>query len=228
MAMARRLEAMGVEKYRGLTRISGGRPVWTGEVRQDWTALQAPLKWQKSKRIFVNSMSDLFHPKVEVAFIRAVWEVMRQTPHHTYQILTKRPQRMAEVLHDVAPIPLPHVWLGTSVENREAAGRINILRSIPAAVRFVSFEPLLGPVGNVDLIGIQWAIVGGESGPGARPMKKEWVEQIQSACEPGTAFFFKQWGAWGQDGRRRSKKQNGRIFRGRTWNYEPSGEEVLK
>lgn len=222
MQMARRLEAMGVKKYAGLTRLSGKRAVWTGAVNEDQTALSIPERWSKPRKIFVNSMSDLFHEDVSDDFIAAVWEVMARTPRHSYQILTKRPERMAAVATSLGGI-LPNVWLGTSVESAEVVDRIAILRQVPAVIRFVSFEPLIGPVGNVDLSGVDWAIVGGESGKGARPIREQWIDEIHESCAAsGTSFFFKQWGAWGKDNKRRSKKANGREYRGRTWDYMPT------
>ena len=212
--MAARLAAMGSKKYRGLTRKSGGRYVWTGTIRCDEKALHAPLMWRKPRRIFVNSMSDLFHESVPVAFIRKVWSVMEETPRHTYQILTKRPERMAEVASDLPLIP--NVWLGTSVEDDRVLHRIDALRQAPAAIRFVSFEPLIGSVAGASLTAIQWAIVGGESGPRARPMDPEWVNEIEAMCrKAGTAFFFKQWGGT-------NKKRTGRLFRGVTINEMPA------
>lgn len=211
--MAARLDAMGVQKYRGLTRKSGKRAVWTGKVRLDRKALGIPSGWKKPRRIFVNSMSDLFHDAVPAEFVGAVWCTMQATPRHTFQILTKRPDRMAEV---TASLPvLPNVWLGTSVESDEYLDRINDLRKVNAAVRFVSFEPLLGSVAAADLTGIQWAIVGGESGPRARPMAEQWVAEIERACRKArTAFFFKQWGGV-------RKKSTGRHYRGRTFDEMP-------
>jgi protein gp37 len=191
MQMAKRLEAMQVEKYRGLTRRSGNRTV---------------------------------HDSVSDEFILAVWNVMRETPRHNYQILTKRPKRMAEIVTDQIGIILPNVWLGTSIENSDVIDRANDLRGIPAAIRFISFEPLIGPVGNVDISGIHWAIVGGESGSAARPIREEWIDEIYHQCEQqGTKFFFKQWGTWGKDNKRRSKKANGREYRGKFWNEMPEG-----
>ncbi len=223
MHMARRLEAMGVEKYKGLTRRSGKRTVWSGVVRQDHDALEIPLRWKKPRKIFVNSMSDLFHERVKDAFIRDVWEVMRATPHHHYQILTKRPDRMAALVNSWANTPLHNVWLGTSVENSTVLNRIDELRSARAAIRFISFEPLVGAVGRVDLSAIHWAIVGGESGPSARPIQEDWIDEIHRQCAIfGTAFFFKQWGAWGKDNKRRSKRANGRVYRGREWDEMPA------
>lgn len=213
MRMAARLDAMGMKKYKGLTRKSGGRAVWTGKVRLDRDALTIPETWKRPRRIFVNSMSDLFHEGVSEKFIAAVWVTMRRTPQHTFQILTKRPDRMAEI---TALLPaLPNVWLGTSVENSDYLGRIDELLKVNAAVRFISFEPLLGSVAGADLMGIQWAIVGGESGPRSRPMAEEWVAEIEAACRmAGTAFFFKQWGGV-------RKKNTGRHYRGRTFDEMP-------
>ncbi len=223
MQMAKRLEAMGVEKYAGLTRKSGKRTVWNGNVREDHASLEIPKRWRKPRKVFVNSMSDLFHPDVSVKFIRAVWKVMEDTPHHHYQILTKRPDRMAEVLNSIQSEALPNVWLGTSVENSEVVERIEHLRAVPAAIRFISFEPLIGSVGQVCLHEIDWAIVGGESGHAARPIKSVWIDEIYEQCrKTDTAFFFKQWGTWGSDNKKRSKKANGRSYRGQTWNEMPS------
>lgn len=222
MQMARRLEAMGVEKYRDLTRTGGQRTIWTGAVREDRSALGIPLRWRKPRKIFVNSMSDLFHPAVSQSFIADVWAVMQATPHHNYQILTKRPDRMRDILRAQSGEILPNIWLGTSVENQTVADRIDTLRDVRAAIRFISFEPLIGSVGPVDLSGIDWAIVGGESGRFARPIREEWIDEIHDRCEIfDTAFFFKQWGTWGKDNKRRSKKANGRTYRGRTWDEMP-------
>jgi len=214
MRMAARLEAMGTPKYRGLTRKSGQRYVWTGKVALDEAALAAPHGWRKPRLIFVNSMSDLFQDAVPAEFIRRVWETMEATPQHTYQILTKRPERMAALSREL-PL-LANVWLGTSVESAEVLERLDHLRMTRAAVRFVSFEPLIGSVGDADLTGIHWAIVGGESGPRARPMSEDWIDEILEQCEDaGTAFFFKQWGG-------RNKKAAGRSYRGQTWNQYPA------
>ena len=162
-------------------------------------------------------MSDLFHADVPESFIAKVWATMKATPGHTFQILTKRPERMREVAKRMAL--LPNVWLGTSVEASEYLGRLRELRATPAAVRFASFEPLLGPITHADLTGVHWAIVGGESGPGARPMKTEWVRELQVQCEEqGVAFFFKQWGGT-------RKKRAGRELDGRTWDAMPLVEE---
>jgi protein gp37 len=222
MEMARRLEAMGVSKYMGLTRQSGKRTVWRGIVREDRTALDIPYRWRKPRKIFVNSMSDLFHDEVHTSFILDVWKVMKETPQHNYQILTKRPERMARIVAGDIGEVLPNVWLGTSVESADVSDRIDFLRAVPAAIRFISFEPLIESVGEVDLSGIHWAIVGGESGKSARPVREEWIDEIYDQCQDtGTMFFFKQWGAWGKDNKRRSKKANGREYRGRTWDDMP-------
>lgn len=224
MQMAKRLEAMQVDKYKGLTRRSGSRTIWNGVVREDRTALAIPYGWKKPKKIFVNSMSDLFHDGVTDEFILAVWKVMRETPQHNYQILTKRPERMAEIVSERIRAVLPNVWLGTSIENADVAARADSLRCVPAAIRFISFEPLIGPVGTIDLAGIHWAIVGGESGNAARPIREEWIDEIYHQCEQQkTKFFFKQWGTWGKDNKRRSKKANGREYRGKFWNEMPEG-----
>jgi protein gp37 len=216
MRMAARLEAMGVEKYDGLTRKSGKRAVWTGKIRLDEKSLETPKTWAKPRKVFVNSMSDLFHPDVPADFILRVWQVMRETPRHTYQILTKRPDRMADILSHRRFDILPHVWLGTSVEDSRVLDRLAAIRRVPAAVRFVSLEPLIGSVADGDLTGIHWAIVGGESGPRARDMLPEWVDEIESMCRrSGTAFFFKQWGG-------KNKKAAGRVLNGRTYDEMPA------
>ncbi|MGA9795727.1 MAG: DUF5131 family protein [Rhizomicrobium sp.] len=214
MRMAARLEAMGIKKYAGLTRKSGGRFVWTGKVSLDHSALKTPATWKKPRMIFVNSMSDLFQDRVPQDFIEKVWEVMAATPQHTYQILTKRPDNMAAITASLRV--LPNVWLGTSVENSLQLARIDALREIGAVVRFVSFEPLLDSVGDANLSDIHWAIVGGESGPRARAMLPIWVREIKSRCRMfGTAFFFKQWGG-------KNKAATGRKLHGRTWDEFPA------
>lgn len=215
MRMAAKLDAMGAEKYKGLTRKSGGRAVWTGKIRLDEKSLDAPRSWSKPRKVFVNSMSDLFHDDVPVEFIRRVWKVMQDTPRHTYQILTKRPERMAQILNHPGFSVLPNVWLGTSVEDGRVLNRLDAIRAVPAAVRFVSLEPLIGSVAAGDLRGIHWVIVGGESGPRSREMKLEWVDEIEAMCRrSGAAFFFKQWGG-------KNKKAAGRLLRGRTFDEMP-------
>jgi protein gp37 len=213
MRLAARLEAMGTPKYQGLTRRTGGRAKWNGVVRTDEAALMAPVHWTKPRMVFVNSMSDLFHAEVSEEFIARVWEVMAHASKHTFQILTKRPERMAKLVQNL-PL-LSNVWLGTSVESAGYLSRLDDLRHAPAHVRFVSFEPLLSSVGRPDLNCIDWAIVGGESGPYARQMDRYWVEDIQAACRThDTAFFFKQWGG-------RNKKATGRLLDGKTWDEFP-------
>lgn len=215
MRMAARLEAMGLENYKGTTRKSGNRHVWTGTVHLNEAALEVPLRWKKPRLVFVNSMSDLFQDEVPFDFVDRVWDVMRRSPMHTFQVLTKQPDRMARYLSVRQPEPLPNVWVGTSVEDRRVVERIAELRKAPASIRFISFEPLIGPVGSVDLSGIHWAIVGGESGPRARPMQPAWVEEIFDECaRQHSAFFFKQWGGV-------NKKRSGRTFLGRTWDEMP-------
>lgn len=213
MRMAARLEAMGVEKYAGLTRKSGGRAKWTGKLHLDRKSLAIPATWSKPRRVFVNSMSDLFHSDVPAEFVADVWKVMADTPRHTYQILTKRPDRMMEIVPGLPK--LPNVWLGTSVEDDRVLHRIDELRCVPAIVRFISFEPLIGSVVGADLTDIHWAIVGGESGPKARYMNPAWVDEIFELCRrSGVAFFFKQWGG-------KNKKVTGRSYRDRTWDDLP-------
>jgi protein gp37 len=198
-----------------LTRKSGVRAVWTGKIRVDESSLTLPATWSKPRKVFVNSMSDLFHDKVPHEFILRVWHVMEDTPRHTYQILTKRPERMAEILTGREFRVLPNVWLGTSVEDERVLDRLDALRVVPAAIRFVSFEPLIGSVKNADLRRIHWAIVGGESGPRSREMKPEWVHEVKRSCQlSGTAFFFKQWGG-------KNKKAAGRQLSGRTFDEFP-------
>jgi protein gp37 len=217
MRMAARLQAMNHPAYAGVVRKSGGRPVWTGKIHLVEKALAIPLSWRKPRKIFVNSMSDLFQDGVPAPFIRRVWDTMERAHWHTYQILTKRPENMLSVLSELACDPLPNVWLGTSVESAKYNDRIAALRKIPAFVRFVSFEPLIGSIGQVNLSGIHWAIVGGESGPRARSMDARWVEEIRHQCRQAKVeFFFKQWGGT-------NKKAAGRKYRGRTWDGFPVG-----
>jgi protein gp37 len=180
--------------------------------------LTQPLHWRQPRRIFVNSMSDLFHKEVSRPFIDSVFDTMESAGWHTFQVLTKRSSLMARYLRSrygrrLAP---PHIWLGVSVEDAKNAVRLKHLRTAQASVKFVSFEPLLGPMGKVDLTGIDWAIVGGESGPKARRMSEEWVIEIRDQClTANTAFFFKQWGGI-------RPKSGGRLLRGREWSQYPS------
>ncbi len=221
MRMAARLQAMGMKKYSGTTRKSGKRHVWTGRVNVDEHALDTPLAWRRPQRIFVNSMSDLFQEAVDESFIRRVWKIMQQAHWHSFQILTKRPERMLDVLSKPAFARLPNVWLGTSIESEDYLERIDMLRRVPARVRFISFEPLLGPIVDPDLADIHWAIVGGESGPRARPMESWWVEELRDGCKrQGVAFFFKQWGG-------PRKKRTGRLLGDRTWDEYPTAAPSL-
>lgn len=210
--MARRLQAIGVHGYE-----QGFRKVRTLSERLD-----EPLRRKKPTVYFVNSMSDLFHVQVPDVFIDQVFDTMRAAPQHTFQVLTKRAERIAEYTSRCAAPD--NVWLGVSVENkRHGVPRIAHLRRAQAATKFLSIEPLLEDVGELDLTGIDWAIVGGESGHGARPMDAAWVRSIQRQCaEQGVLFFFKQWGAHGADGVRRNKKANGRKLDGRTFDAMPS------
>jgi protein gp37 len=215
MRMAARLQSMQHPSYEMTTRRSGGRPVWTGKIHLIEKALSVPLSWRKPRKIFVNSMSDLFQDEIPEGFIDRVWATMERAHWHTYQILTKRPDNMSAILKSLGRRALPNVWLGTSVESSDYKDRISQLRKVPAQVRFISFEPLLGPIGRVSLNGIHWAIVGGESGPGARAMNAHWVEEIRKQCKAQQVqFFFKQWGG-------SNKKVTGRIYRGQTWDSFP-------
>ena len=209
--MARRLQAMGVNGYENGFQLS---------LMPE--RLAEPLERRKPTVYFVNSMSDLFHEKVPFAYIRRVFDVMAKSPQHTFQVLTKRADRMAEFCNEIDVAS--NVWLGVSVENRKhGVPRIDVLREVKAAIRFLSIEPLLQDVGKIDLKGIHWVIVGGESGVKARPMNPEWVDNIKRQCDKtGVAFFFKQWGAWGADGQKRSKKANGRKYQSRVWDTMPS------
>jgi protein gp37 len=209
-SMSRRLKAMGVTGYENGFRLS---------LMPE--RLAEPLERRKPTVYFVNSMSDLFHEKVPFEYISRVFDVMARAPQHTFQILTKRADRMERFCREIT-VPA-NIWLGVSVENRKhGIPRIDVLRMIEAKVRFLSVEPLLEDVGYLDLTGIHWVIVGGESGNRARPMKEEWVDGVKRQCaRTGVAFFFKQWGAWGADGTKRSKKTNGRQFQGTQWDEMP-------
>lgn len=221
MRMAARLQAMDMPKYEGTTRKSGRRHLWTGKVNVDHKAIAAPLGWKKPRRVFVNSMSDLFQERLEEKDIERIWKVMQAAHWHSFQVLTKRPDRMLRVLSKREFPMLANVWLGTSVESEDFLDRIEALRQVPAPVRFVSFEPLLGPIAKPNLSGIHWAIVGGESGPSARPMKAEWAEALRDTCkQQGVAFFFKQWGG-------KRKKKAGRILSGRLWDEYPDRPQSL-
>ena len=177
-------------------------------------ALEIPLKWKKPKIIFVNSMSDLFHKKVPVSFIKKVFEVMNNSPQHHFQVLTKRAERLEEIASQLKWTQ--NIWMGVSVENKDYKFRINHLLKTSAHIKFLSLEPLLGQLSNIKLKGIDWVIVGGESGPKARMMNREWVEQIQDQCvKKKVPFFFKQWGGV-------RKHKTGRTLKGRVWNEMPT------
>ena len=213
--MAKRLKAMGAKGYENGFNLS---------ILPE--RLEQPFMRRKSTTYFVNSMSDLFHNDIPFAFLDQVFAVIKRTPQHTYQVLTKRSARMRKYFSSRGRVVPDNVWLGVSVENRQYGfQRVDDLRETKASIRFLSVEPLLDDIGEMDLRGIHWVIVGGESGPKARPMKAEWVETIKDQCEQdGVAFFFKQWGGWGADGKKRPKRNNGRIFAGKTWDEMPSVE----
>lgn len=214
--MAQRLNAMGTPGYENgfqLTLLPN--------------RLLEPFKRKTPTTYFVNSMSDLFHEDVPFSYIDKVFEVISQASQHTFQILTKRSERMAEYFQDKeAPI---NAWIGVSVEDiKYGVPRIDYLRNVNAHIRFLSVEPLLEDIGDINLENIHWVIVGGESGKNARPMKEEWVESIRKQCEAaGVAFFFKQWGGWGVDGKKRAKKYNGRELNGRTWDNMPQTSSTI-
>ncbi|MDP2871803.1 MAG: phage Gp37/Gp68 family protein [Bacillota bacterium] len=200
--MAARLKGMGQPNYQHGFRVT----------LQPQT-LGMPLLWRKPRTVFVNSMSDVFHEDVPFDFVHGIFETMEKASWHTFQLLTKRPERLLEFARE-ANWP-DNVWAGVSVENRAYLPRLDHLREVPAAVRFVSFEPLLGSLGEINLSGIDWVIVGGESGPGARPMERSWVVEIRDQCRAcGVPFFFKQWGG-------ARKRASGRLLDGRTWDQMP-------
>ncbi len=207
--MAERLQAMGQVRYRNGFAVT---------LQPD--LIDLPLRWKTPKRIFVNSMSDLFHEKVPASYIEDCFDTMNRATWHIFQILTKRPKRLVELA------PQLHwsenIWIGVSVENQKVVDRVDYLRQVDAKVRFLSLEPLIGPLPHLNLEGIHWVIVGGESGPKARPMREEWVLDIRRQClEQDVAFFFKQWGGI-------NKKQAGRVLEGRTWDEYPKRPVLLQ
>lgn len=207
--MAKRLRAMGVERYRNGFKVT---------LQPD--VIDVPLRWKEPRIVFVNSMSDLFHEKVPNEYIRKIFDVMVRCPQHTFQILTKRSKRLREISNQL-PWP-PNIWMGVSIEDDRVLQRIVDLHSIPAGVRFLSCEPLIGPLEHLPLQGIHWVIVGGESGPGARPMKKEWVKSIFRQCRGAKVpFFFKQWGGVRKD-------LTGRRLHGRTYDDMPLVSQGIK
>lgn len=201
--MSFRLQAMGQPNY------ANGFELTVQE-----KALELPLRWKKSQTIFVNSMSDLFHKDIPIEYIYRVFDVMQQADWHVFQVLTKRSGRLMETS---ARLPWkPHIWMGVSVESKKYTSRIDHLRQTDAHIKFLSLEPLLGPLPDLDLRGIDWVIVGGESGPGARVMQKSWVTDIRDQCSyAGVPFFFKQWGGV-------NKKRSGRLLDDRTWDEMPA------
>ncbi len=203
------------ERFRGVP----GHPFENGfDLTLRMERLSQPINWRRPKMIFVNSMSDLFHKKVPFTFVNKVFETMEKAHWHTYQILTKRSSRLRDYINKryvEKPTP-PHVWLGTSVEDGTKKSRIRHIQATNASIRFLSIEPLIGPVGRLDLVGIDWVIVGGESGPKARPMEAEWAREIRDQCvAAGVSFFFKQWGGY-------RPKTGGRTLDGFEWNELPS------
>lgn len=207
------------ERFRGVP----GHPYERGfDLQLRPERLELPLKWSQPRKIFVNSMSDLFHEGVPFEFVERVFDTMRRAQQHAFQLLTKRPERAAAFAARAGMAWPGNVWMGTSVENQHWTTRVDDLRRVPAAIRFLSCEPLLGPL-ELDLHGVHWVIVGGESGPRARPMKPEWVDSIRQQCErDGVLFFFKQWGAHDPHGRRVGKRRAGRELHGRTWDEMPT------
>ncbi|MDP4283149.1 MAG: phage Gp37/Gp68 family protein [Bacteroidota bacterium] len=208
--MTRRLQAMGIQKYKD----------GFNKVRVHLGALQIPYSWKGSKVVFVNSMSDLFHPDVPLSFIQKVFEVMNNTPQHTYQVLTKRAERLYELHYKLNWTK--NIWMGVSVEDERVVSRIDFLRETNAKTKFLSCEPLIGPLQNMNLTNIDWVIVGGESGRKARPMSEQWVWDIKMQCqEQEVAFFFKQWGGI-------NKKKAGRQLAGMTYDEMPAREIILE
>lgn len=200
--MAKRLHAQGMRKYRNGFKVTTHKET-----------LKDPLKWKKPRRVFVNSMSDLFHREVPPKFIMSVFETMNEATRHTFQVLTKRPERVVKASGHLSWTS--NIWMGTSIESEKYLGRADVLKQTGAKVKFLSLEPLLGPLPSLNLEGIDWVIVGGESGPGARPMKEEWVTEIRDNCtDSGVPFFFKQWGGT-------NKKRAGRTLEGREWDEFP-------
>lgn len=213
LSFAARLKAMGNPRYQ-----RDGDPRTSGPgfgLALHWDKLDVPLRWRRARLVFVDSMSDLFHPGVPDEFLRGVLDAMARADHHRFFVLTKRPGRMASALARLQPEPLPHVWWGTTVESDRYAWRTDKLRDAPAAVRFLSLQPLLGPLPSLDLTEMNWVYVGGESGPRPRPMDPRWVRELRDRCHAaGIPFLFKQWGG-------RTRNAGGRVLDGRTWDEMP-------
>jgi len=207
-----RLRKMGVQKYENEFRFT-----------LHPSQLDLPLRWRKPRKIFVNSMSDLFHEEMPDNFLQSIFSVIKRANWHIYQILTKRPERMLDFVDRHREAIPEHVWMGVTVEAEECKSRIDLLREVPARIRFISFEPLLNPVGTIDLRGVLWVIAGGESGPNRRIMKPEWVREIRDQCvQQCVPFFFKQWGGF-------RPRSGGRLLDGKTWDEYPSiGVDHLK
>ncbi len=222
--MSKRLAAMATAdieagrnpgKKAGYLHVINKRGRWNGDVFLDEAAVDTPRAWRSPRVIFVNSMSDLFHEDVPLAFIQTVFTTMNDCPQHTFQVLTKRPERARELSAELAWSS--NIWMGTSVENHHVTQRVRELRGTGAKVKFLSVEPLLGPIPRLPIAGMHWVIVGGESGPGSRPMEPDWVRQIRDRCvDRGIPFFFKQWGGV-------AKGLAGRVLDGRTWDEMPAG-----
>lgn len=213
LTFARRLKAMGNPRYR-----HDGDPRTSGEgfaLTLHPDTLDRPLRWRRPRLVFVGSMSDLFHPRIPDSYLAEVLAVMARARRHVFYVLTKRPARAVHVLGRLAPEPLPHVWWGTTVEDDAHVGRVDLLRATPAAVRFLSLQPLLGPLPGLDPTGLDWVYVGGESGPGARPLRPDWVRDVRDRCvAAGVPFLFKQWGG-------RTRNAGGRMLDGRSWDQMP-------
>lgn len=222
-AMAQGAQAKGQNPGRtaNYLKVINHRGKWNNRVFMDESAIEAPMSWREPRTIFVNSMSDLFHPDVELDFIRRVFRTMNRCPQHTFQVLTKRPESAAAIARELNWTD--NIWMGTSVENQKVTERIKHLQRIPARVRFLSVEPLLGPIARLPLADIHWVIVGGESGPGARPMHPDWVRRIRDRCvSRNVPFFFKQWGGV-------VKHTTGRELDGETWDEMPiqfAGQDI--
>ena len=214
-AMARAAQERGEEPGRAANYLNviDDRGHWNGNLFLDDSALADPLHWKQPRTIFVNSMSDLFHEDVPLGFVRRVFDVMNRCPQHVFQVLTKRPHVAARLSGHLTWTA--NIWMGATVENATVTHRVQSLRSTGAVIKFLSVEPLLGPIPRLPIAGIDWVIVGGESGPGARPIDAAWVRRIRDRCTAaGVPFFFKQWGGT-------NKKRAGRILDGRTWDEMP-------